>query len=192
MGILSPAQLESVGLRHCGRDVRISDKASIYNPGNIEISDFTRIDDFCVLSAGDGGISIGRNVHIAVFSSLIGAGRIEVRDFANISSRVSIYASNSDYSGEWMTNPTVPEEFAPVTNGPVTLERHALIGSGSVVLPNVVLFEGAVVGALSLVKSSCEAFGIYAGVPAKKIGRRGTRLLDLEAAFLAYSADSAS
>lgn len=75
----------------------------------------SRIDEFCVLLAGTGGIVIGNNVHIAVFCSLIGKEVIKINDFANLSSRVSIYSSSDDYSGEYMTNPTIPSHLTNVT-----------------------------------------------------------------------------
>jgi galactoside O-acetyltransferase len=62
----------------------------------------------------------------------------------------------------------------------VVLERHALVGAGSVVLPGVTLREGSAVGALSLVRSDCDAFSIYLGVPAKRISSRKRGLLELE------------
>jgi len=40
------------------------------------------------------------------------------------------------------------------------------------------------VGALSLIKQNCEAFGIYAGSPARRIGDRKRDLLELEGQFL--------
>lgn len=172
-----------MGFARIGTDVRISKKASIYNPGRISIGSHVRIDDFCVLSAGDGGIEIGDYVHVAVFCLLIGAGKITVREFSNFSSRVSIYSSNDDYSGQHLTNPMVPGQFTGVTRKDVIIDRHAIIGSGSVVLPGVHLEEGTAVGALSLVKQTCKTFGIYAGVPARRIGERKRDLLDLERLF---------
>ena len=68
--------IESIGFKSVGKNVLISDKSTIYNAKNIEIGDNVRIDDFCVISAGEGGIKIGNNVHIAVFCSLIGNGLI--------------------------------------------------------------------------------------------------------------------
>ena len=180
MAFYTQDQLHSFGFRHVGIEVKVSDKASIYNPANIEIGDHSRVDDFCVLSAGDGGIVVGRNVHVAVYCSLIGAGRIELHDFSNVSSRVSIYSSNDDYSGEFMTNPTVPADYTHVTHAPVTLGRHVIIGSGSVILPGVIMHEGSGLGALSLLKSDCQAFGMYSGIPAKRIGNRAKGLLEQE------------
>jgi galactoside O-acetyltransferase len=170
--------------KHIGRNVKISDKASFYNPSNISIGDYTRIDDYCVLSAGEGGIYIGNNVHIAVYSALIGKGKIEIGDFANISSRVSIYSSNDDYSGEYMTNPTVNKQFTNVTHGKVSIGKHVIIGSGSILLPGIRLGEGACIGSLSLIKTDCKPFCVYAGVPAKKIKERSRNLLKLEKKYL--------
>lgn len=183
MSFYSADELQTLGLASFGEDVRISRKASIYNPGRISIGNHVRIDDFCVLSAGGGGIEIGDYVHIAVFCSLIGAGKIELNDFCNLSSRVSIYSSNDDYAGSYLSNPTVPAEFTGVVHADVVLRKHVIIGSGSVVLPGVCLDDGVAVGALSLVAKNCQAFGIYGGVPARRIGERKRDLLELEKQF---------
>jgi galactoside O-acetyltransferase len=173
-----------MGFASIGRDVRVSDRASFYGVSRIRLGDHVRIDDFCVLSAGEGGISIGDHVHMAVYSCLIGAGRITLSDFANISSRVSIYSSSDDYSGATMTNPTVPEEFKNVDHAEVYIGRHVVIGSGSVVLPGTILEDGVAVGALSMMRGHCPAFGIYAGVPARRMRERSRALLEVEQRFL--------
>ncbi len=192
MAFLGQEELDGIGFKYLGKKVLISDKASIHNPAQIEIGDFSRIDDFCVLSAGSGGIRIGRNVHIAVYTSLIGRGKITIEDFANLSSKVAVYSSNDDYSGEFMANPTVDERFTKVTHGDVFIGKHVIIGAGSVILPNVQIEEGACVGALSLVKDDCQAFCIYGGVPARFLKTRTRRLLELEKEFLAYQSEDSS
>jgi len=169
-----------MGFADFGSNVLLSDKASYYNCKSIRFGSNVRVDDFCVLSAGDGGIEIGNHVHVAVFSALIGRGKITIGDFANLSSRVSVYSSSDDYSGSAMTNPTVPASLTHVYHADVIVGRHVIIGSGSIVLPGVTLQEGVAVGALSLVKQDCGAFGIYAGVPAKRKGERKRDLLALE------------
>lgn len=180
MGTLSRQQIEVIGFKSVGENVLISDKASIYGAAHISIGSNVRIDDFVVLSAGDGGIEIGNYIHIAVFSSLIGAGRITLSDFCNISSRVSIYSSSDDYSGEYMTNPMVPKSLTNVIKAPVCLGKHVIIGAGCVVLPGVRLEEGVAVGALSLVAKSFSNFDIIGGSPAKVIKKRDKKLLELE------------
>jgi len=180
VAILKRAVLEKMGFLSIGQNVNISDRASFYNTANISLGNNIRIDDFCVLSAGTGGIFLGDYIHMAVYSSLIGAGNITLSDFCGLSSRVSIYSSNDDYSGTKMTNPTVPQHFTGVTHADVTLAKHVIIGAGSVILPGITIHKGAAIGALSLVNKDCEAFGIYAGIPAKRIGNRSRKLLEVE------------
>lgn len=180
MSFYTEDELSAIGFKSVGKNVRLSRKASIYNAANISFGDNVRIDDFVVMSAGIGGIELGNYIHIAVYTSLIGAGKIVLGDYANVSSKVAIYSSNDDYSGEWMTNPTVPSELTNVTHADVVIGKHVIIGCGSVVLPGVTLREGVAIGALTLVNRDCEAFGIYSGVPAKHIKNRQTNLLQLE------------
>lgn len=178
--MLSIGQIANIGFNSVGDNVQISEKASIYGASLIKIGNNVRIDDFCVLAAGIGGIQIGNYVHIAVGSTLIGAGEIKLDDFSGLSSRVSIYSSSDDYSGQTMTNPTVPNAYKNVYSAPVYLGRHVIVGSGSVILPGVRLEEGVAVGALSLVTTHCDSFGIYTGNPAKRIKERKRNLLELE------------
>lgn len=180
MAMLSHEAIEALGFLSVGKNVQISDRASFYGAGRISLGSNIRIDDFCVISAGTGGITIGNHVHIAVGAVLIGAGTITLCDFVGISSRASIYSSNDDYSGAAMTGPTLPGEFTNVRHADVFMGKHVIVGSGSVILPGVTLEEGVAVGALSLVHKRCEAFGIYAGNPARRIKERKRDLLELE------------
>jgi galactoside O-acetyltransferase len=173
-----------MGFASIGENVMLSDRASFYNCAGISIGSNVRIDDFCVLAAGVGGIAIGNYVHIAVGSTLIGAGKITMADFSGLSSRVSLYSSSDDYSGATMTNPTVPSEFTGVMHADVYLGRHVIVGSGSVILPGVTLEEGVAVAALSLINRDCRAFGIYVGNPARRVKERKRDLLRQEMLFL--------
>ena len=182
---LTDDELKALGLGSYGKKVLISNRASIYGAANLHIGDNVRIDDFVVISAGAGGIYIGSHIHIAVYTSLIGAGRIDLHDFCNLSSKVSIYSSNDDYSGERMTNPTVPDAYKNVTNSPVSIGRHSIVGAGAIILPGVTIGDGCSIGALSMVNRNCDAFSVYAGVPAKYLKQRSDKLLELEKQYLA-------
>ena len=180
MSLYSKPELKEMGFSDIGDNVSISRKASFYGCENISIGNNVRIDDFCVVSAGMGGIKIGSFIHIAVYTSLIGRDLIKIDDFANLSARVSVYSSNDDYSGSTMSNPTVPDEYKNVTHGPVRINKHVIIGCGSVILPNSLLSEGVVIGALSLVEGECTPWSVYAGLPIKYVKQRKQDLLQLE------------
>lgn len=182
MAIYTRDELLEMGFSTVGEDVRISTCASIYSPQLISIGNHVRIDDFCVLS---GRITLGSYIHIAVHSMLFGGNEgITVEDFANISSRVAIYALSDDYSGHSMTNPMVPDKYKQVDHGKVVIGRHSIIGTGSTVLPHVIIGEGCAFGAHSFVKHSCAPWGIYAGIPCQRKAERSRDLLALEQQLL--------
>lgn len=184
MAWLTDREITAMGFACVGTNVLLSNKASYYNCQNIRLGNHVRIDDFCVLSAGAGGIEMGSHIHLAVYCSIIGNGKVTLDDFSGLSSRVSIYSSSDDNSGKAMTNPTLPEEFTQVHHADVKIGRHVIIGAGSIVLPGVVLEIGVAIGALSLVKKDCQAFGIYMGTPVKRISNRKRDLLELETKFI--------
>jgi acetyltransferase-like isoleucine patch superfamily enzyme len=180
MGYYTDIELAELGLASVGRNVRLSRRAAIHGASRIAIGDNSRIDDFCVLSAGEGGIEIGRYVHLAVMVSLIGRGLIRIMDLSTLSGRVSVYSSSDDYSGEFMTNPTIPAKNTRVDHRPVTIGRHVVVGCGTVILPGAELEDGSAVGAQSLVKGRLRAFTICGGVPARVIKARQRGLIALE------------
>lgn len=178
-----------MGFASVASDATLSAKASYFNCSRIVVGPRSRIDDFAVLSAGDGGIMIGANVHIAAFCFLAGKLEIRLDDFSGLSSRVSVYSSSDDYSGAALTNPTVALEFTNVQSAPVHLGRHVIVGSGSVVLPGTQFGDGAALGALSLAHGKYEAFGIFAGVPARRVGDRQRGLLEKERHYTTFLQD---
>jgi len=174
----SEKDLKSLGFKHLGNNVLISSKVSIYGADKMSIGNDVRIDDFCILS---GNITIGNNVHIATGAMLFaGDAGIEMHDFSGLSSRSAIYAVSDDYSGEYMTNPTVPDAYRHIISGKVVVGRHVVIGTGSTILPGVTIAEGCSVGAMSLVNKSTEPWKIYIGIPAKAKFDRSKRILALE------------
>ena len=177
--LLSP-ELASLGLRAVGVDVRIHSTCLMVGLENISIGDHVRVDAFTSLIAGDGHINIGNHVHIAGYVFLSGAEGIEIADFVGVSRGVGIYTRNDDYTGGGLSGPTVPAEFLNLATGPVSLGRHVIVGSGTIVLPGVTIAEGSTVGALSLVKTDLAPWGIYAGVPVRRLRDRSRALLTFE------------
>lgn len=188
MAFYSQECLRKLGFKSLGRDVLVSDKASIYNHDCIEIGDFSRIDDFCVLS---GKVCIGRNVHLAVFCNVAGGEMgVVLEDFSGLAYGCHVFTQSDDYSGRSMTNPTVPDAFKRETKAAVHIGRHCIIGTSSVILPGVRLAEGTSVGALSMVTKNTEPWSMYFGVPARKIRNRHQDLLELERRYLDDEANS--
>ena len=183
MAFLDRSQLDAMGFKRLGNNVRISDKASIYNPELIEIDDESRIDDFCVLS---GRVALGRNVHIAVFSNLAGGEEgIFMGDFSGLAYGCQVFSQSDDYSGRTLTNPTLPDDYKRITKKAVRIGRHCIIGTNSIVFPGVHLGEGTSVGALSVVTKSTDPWSIYVGNPARKLKDRSRNLIQLEKEYLA-------
>lgn len=179
MAFLSENELNEIGFKSLGRNVKISNKASIYAPQNISIGDNVRIDDFCVLSAFGGYINLHNHIHIAVFCNLTGKGGIEMKDYSGLSSRVSLYSASDDYSGDYLIGPIMENECLKIIEGPIILEKYVTIGTNSAVLPNVTLKEGSVLGSFSLLTKDTEEWSVNVGVTAKKIKSRKKGLLDL-------------
>ncbi len=179
-------ELTALGIRSVGADVRVHSTCLIVGLENLSIGNHVRIDAFCSLIAGEGSIDIGDHVHIAGYVFLSGAEGIKVSDFVGISRGAGIYTRNDDYTGQGLTGPTVPDEFLQVDKGPVTLGRHVVIGSSTIILPGIDIAEGTTVGALSLVRSNLESWGVYAGVPVRRLRDRSRAMLTLEERLLQH------
>lgn len=173
-------ELKALGLKSFGDNVKVSRKASIYGADKVSLGNNVRIDDFCCLVGGEGGIEIGSYIHIAFFCIILGNGGVQIKDFAGLSSRTAIYSATDDYSGQYLSNPTVPSEYLGITKGMVVLNKHVLVGTNSTILPSVKIGEGCSIGAHSLVNKDLESWGVYLGVPVKRIRDRKTELLQLE------------
>jgi acetyltransferase-like isoleucine patch superfamily enzyme len=182
MSYYTDDQLDKIGFKYLGNNVRISDKASIYDAGMIEIGDNSRIDDFCVVS---GKVKLGCFVHVAPFSLLAGGSEgIHMDDFSGLAYNVQVFSQSDDYSGRSLTNPTVPVRFKEETKRSVYLGRHVIVGAGSIVFPGVTIAEGCSVGALTLVNKSTQPWGVYLGNPARRVKERLKDLLNLEQQLL--------
>lgn len=175
-------QLQKLGFKYIGKNVKISDKASIYNCDQIEIGDNSRIDDFCVIS---GKIKIGRNVHITPMCLVAGGIKgIVFEDFTTIAYGVQVFTQSDDYSGRTMTNSTIPKEYKNEFMEEIILKKYSIVGAGSIIMPGVKLAEGTSIGAMSLVLKSTNPWGIYVGNPAKRLKDRKKNLLELEKQYL--------
>jgi len=180
MGYFDQSELSEMGFKSLGENVRISTKASIYNPSRISIGNNVRIDDFAVVSAGAQGIVVGDYVHIAAFCGLVGQAKIHMDDFSGLSSRVFIYSSSDDYSGASLTNPTVPDQFRNVESGDVHLGKHVIVGTCATILPGVSIGMGSAIGAYAFVNRNIPDGVIAIGQPCRVVKKRRVDIFKLE------------
>lgn len=167
-------------LKSCGENVIIGKTVRIRYPELVEIGDNVIIDDFTYISTQ---LKIYNNVHISAGCKLIGGKNsfVEINDFSTLAPNVILSAGSDDYvSG--IATPMVPLKFkANAIIGKILIGKHCIVGSGSVVLPDVKMFDGSCVGALSLVKKNLDEYTLYAGIPARFIKIRNKKeILELE------------
>jgi acetyltransferase-like isoleucine patch superfamily enzyme len=158
-------------LKSCGRNVIIGKTVRIRYPESVEIGDNVIIDDFTYISTT---LKIHDNVHLSAGCKIIGGKKafVEMKEFSTLAPNVVLSAGSDDYIGGIAT-PMVPMEFKGNTIiGSIILNKHCIVGAGSVVLPNVVFKEGACLGALSLANKQLDEYSLYAGIPAKFLKRR--------------------
>ncbi len=107
------------------------------------------------------GVAINRGCEFYA-SFLVPAGTITVGDNVTFSPNVKLYTIGHDPSTKSLRD----------LAGPIVIESHAWIAADSIILPNVTIGEGAVIGAGSVVTRDIPPYTIAVGVPAKIIKKR--------------------
>lgn len=182
LGYYETATLRDMGFGHVGENVKIAKTCTMPgNLSNIYLGNNIRIDGYTTIV---GRVNLGSYVHIGAYCLLSGGDGISIDDFCGLSNGVKLYSRSDDYSGNFMTNPTVPEKYLGINRGKISLGKHAIFGANAIALPGVNIGEGCSVGAQSLIKKDLDTWGIYAGCPARRIGQRSKKLLEMEAELL--------
>lgn len=179
------SDLLNAGFKSVGTNVQIAKNCTIVGVENIDIGDNVRIDSYTsIIAYGDGFLKLGSYIHIGAYVYLGASRGIILKDFTALSQGSKVYSQSDDYCGEYMTNPMVPSQYTGGAKGVVTLDKHAIIGSNTVILPQVTIGEGASVGAQSLISKDLDPWGLYCGSPVNRIRDRSRKLLEKEKLFL--------
>jgi maltose O-acetyltransferase len=112
-------------------------------------------------------ISVGDDTIIGEKAVLDGRDKLIIGSHVDIASEVMIYNSEHNINDEF---------FSPI-NGKVVIEDYVFIGPRVIILPEVTIGRGAVIGAGTVVTKDVPPFAIVAGVPAKIIGERRNKNL---------------
>lgn len=181
MAYLDNDSVRKIGFRTIGENVKISSNAVFYNPERIDIGNNVRIDDFCTISACENGyVTIGNNVHIASYCYVEAPAGMVFSDFSGLAARCTVYGGSDDYSGEYLTNPTVPLELRRSIAETVYLGKHVVVGTCSVILPGAIIEDGSAIGAMSMVRGLIPANKIAVGSPARVVKDRSKKVFELE------------
>mgnify|MGYP002076843751 CR=1 FL=1 len=109
-------------------------------------------------------VAFGNYVSLAAYVHIWGKGGVTIGNRVMIGSHTSITSLTHDYNQEIM--------FSSEVKGSVYIGDDVWIGSNCVILPNIRIDNGVVVGAGSVVTHNLEEFTIAAGVPARPIRKR--------------------
>ena len=169
---LTTLELNQLGFPDVGdKNVFVSRYAKFYGAEYLSLANNIRIDDFCVISVGQPS-TIGNWVHIGTSTSIHCPIGIDIEDFAGISPGSRIFGISNNFSDEFPMHPYLNSDLLSASKSKISLGKFSQVGANSVVLPNSLLAEGAVLGSNSMLKTTTDPWTIYAGVPAKKISER--------------------
>jgi galactoside O-acetyltransferase len=152
-----------------GMDIIIHETAIIKIGDAVVMGDHIAIDPFFYMTTM---ADFGNWIHIGSHVSVIGGNDaiLRIGDYVAISTGCRLVCRSNDFN---FKNSAIPFLAGSRLYGNfIDIRDKVILGANSVILPDVTINEGAVVGANSLVKTDLDAWGIYAGIPAVKIGER--------------------
>ncbi|QZP18487.1 acyltransferase [Methylophilales bacterium] len=113
-------------------------------------------------------VRVGNDVTINLRCRLDGPGGLDIGDFSMVGINVTILSASHDFH-----DISVPMKCQGINTKKTTIGKDVWIGNNAVIMPGVILGDGAIVGANSVVTKEVKPLNIVAGTPAKVIGVRG-------------------
>jgi acetyltransferase-like isoleucine patch superfamily enzyme len=138
----------------------------VLHPGaKLIIGENTSIDRLCeiIIEAGS-ELIIGDNVFVGSYSNIRVTGKMNIGDNCRIAQFVSLI--NGNYS---FMDRNTPIKDQPYQKGFLIIEDDVWIGVNAIVLSNVKIGRGAVVGAGSLITKDIANYSVVVGNPQKLI-----------------------
>lgn len=158
-------------LRSCGVDVRIYPLAKIAFPHVVDLGDYCRIRDFVFIFAGK-GVKIGQYTDMQPHTVIWGGGEAIIGNRVSVGVGTVLLTAGYSYAKGLKMVDGLPEGSTKTLYGKLVIQDDAYIGANCTLMPDITVGEGALIGASSFVNKDVEAWGIYFGSPARKIGRR--------------------
>lgn len=176
-------------LNKVGEDVFVSSLVSIARPELISLGNHVAIDPYLHCTTK---LETGDYVHISSHVSIIGGkkGFLKMGNFTNISTGGRIVCGSDEFKGFGIVSaPNLPEKYRDnLIVEPVIFEDFVNTGANVTILPGVILPQGIVIGACSLVhkKNILNPWTIYAGNPLRELGERPREKILQHARELGY------
>ena len=167
-GFYDNKTLNKAGFNKIGKNVKISKSCLIIGLKNISLGSNIRIDAFTSIIANKGFLKLGNNIHIGGHGHLLCSGGVTIKNNCTFSQGVRIYSQSDDYSGKKPTGLFVKNKYQNYKKGEVIIGAKSIVGSGSIILPNVKISRNTMIGALSLINKNILKPGTYSGIPVKK------------------------
>lgn len=163
------AQYDASLLQGCGDDVFISANVEIRRPHLVRVGSHVAIDSGVYLTTA---AEIGDYTHLSPYLTIIGGAQstLVVEDFVTIAAGSRLICGSDRFMGDGFTSVTAPDEFRDTVDfGTIRCSRFSGIGTNVVIMPDVTIGEGCVIGACSLVTKDTEPWTVYVGVPARPV-----------------------
>lgn len=176
-GFYHSEELEEIGFRQVGENVRISRDCVVIGVHNVVLGHDIRIDSGTTIIATQGTLTLTGWNHIGGQCHFTVAADLTFGEYAGTSQGVRVIPPVT------ISAAAPPQEPDGAPDGvrirPIVIDRYVGIGSGAVILPGCHIREGSCVGALSLVNRPLRPWGIYHGNPVKRIGERPRQIDNL-------------
>lgn len=137
----------------CGKNVHITEKSDIKGIGNISIGD---------------DVAIGP--HALLWTT---RANIIIKEKVIIGPRLTIITGNHkiDVIGKYISDVTDDEKDED-DDQDVIIEKDVWIGANVTILKGVTVAEGSVVGAGTVLTKNTHPYGVYVGVPGRRVSER--------------------
>jgi acetyltransferase-like isoleucine patch superfamily enzyme len=155
-----------------GSDVTFYPGCFIQGPAErFEVADHVDFFPNTYISLGKGPTSfvqIGRHTHFAPGCVLYGWGGLTIGPYCNIAAHCVLATIGHDP----LIREGKPMAVPPYVAQSTTLEEDIWLGANVTVTSGVTIARGCIIGANGVVNRSTEPFGLYCGVPARRVRDR--------------------
>lgn len=172
VGYISPSAVIEHNRLRLTRDVYIGDRITIYQSGDdgrVILNEGVHLYSDIIIETGQGGnIIIDEGTHVQPRCSISAyKGSVKIGKRVEIAPNCAFYPYNHQiHPGELIRNQPL------VSKGDIIIEDDVWLGFGCIVLEDVHIGSGAVIGAGAVVTKNIPSESIAVGRPALVIGRR--------------------